>query len=91
MKLYLVHTGFYDPSISKGFFESHSNYFIIAENEKSAKIRMKQMDEFKDKKMHIDGIMELNKIGDYHISINIDPNASDHENKQFSYNDVKRI
>ena len=91
MKLYLVHTGFYDQSISKGFYESHSNYFIVADNEKSAKMRIKKMDEFNDKKMHIDGIMELNKVGDYNISISPEPSTKHPKNKQFSYNDVKKI
>ena len=36
MKLFLVHTGFYDNTTSNGFYESHTNYFVVANNEKGA-------------------------------------------------------
>ena len=29
MKLFLVHTGYYDNDISNGFYESHTNYFVV--------------------------------------------------------------
>ena len=32
MKLYLVHAGFYDDNVSSGFYESHTNYFVVADN-----------------------------------------------------------
>ena len=37
MKLYLVHAGFYDDDVSGGFYESHTNYFVAAEDVKKAK------------------------------------------------------
>ena len=56
MKLFLVHAGFYDSNISGGFYESHTNYFVVARDIKEAKAKAKNISEFKDKKMHIDGI-----------------------------------
>ena len=37
MKLFLAHCGFYDKDISGGFYESHTNYFIVASDVKEAK------------------------------------------------------
>ncbi len=53
MKLFLVHTWYYDNNISNGFYESHTNYFVVAEDIKEAKTKIKGIDEFKHKKMHI--------------------------------------
>ena len=55
MKLYLVHAGFYDDNISSGFYESHTNYFVVASSVKSAKSKARSIKEYKDKEMHIDG------------------------------------
>ena len=69
MKLFLVHTGYYDNDISNGFYESHTNYFVVAEDIKEAKTKIKSIEEFKHKKMHIDGILEIQNIGDYSITV----------------------
>ena len=47
MKLFLVHTGYYDNNISNGFYESHTNYFVVAEDIKEAKTKIKSIEEFK--------------------------------------------
>ena len=47
MKLFLVHTGYYDHNISNGFYESHTNYFVVAEDIKEAKTKIKSIEEFK--------------------------------------------
>ena len=41
MKLYLIHTGFYDPKIMDGLYEQHTNFFLVGNNlkEVSKKIR----------------------------------------------------
>ena len=59
MKLFLAHCGFYDKNISGGFYESHTNYFVVAPNAKEAKNRTKAIPEYKNKKMHIDGGLQL--------------------------------
>ena len=69
MKLFLVHTGYYDNNISNGFYESHTNYFVVAEDIKEAKTKIKGLDEFKHKKMHIDGIQEIENIDGYDIQL----------------------
>ena len=59
--------GFYDPAIMEGLYEQHSNYFVAAENVKEAKKKAKMNSLFKIKKMHIDGIQELNEMDGFRI------------------------
>ena len=91
MKLFLVHTGYYDERISNGFYESHTNYFVVAESIKKAKNRIKKIDEFKDKKMHIDGILEVQNIGKYSIKLEQLKLNESLPNVQYSYDDIKKI
>ena len=91
MKLFLVHTGYYDNDISNGFYESHTNYFVVAEDIKKAKTKIKGIDEFKHKKMHIDGILEIQNIGDYSIKLEHSPKELARSNNQYSYDDIKKI
>jgi len=69
MKLFQVHTGFYDPNISDGFYEGHSNIFICAKDEKEARKKVKQKEEYKKFKMHIDGVQEIDTIEGYKIKL----------------------
>ena len=65
MKLFLVHAGFYDDNVSGGFYESHTNYFVVATDVKQAKQKAKAIPEYKNKKMHIDGIKEIDIVDGY--------------------------
>ncbi len=69
MKLYLIHTGFYDKNIGGGFYEQHTNIFIVAENAYEAREQIKNNDEYKSKKMHIDGIKEIENIQGYNLTL----------------------
>jgi len=68
MNLFLVHTGFYDESNSDGFYEQHSNIFVVAKNVFEAKKHVKKNNDFIDKNMHIDGIKQINIIDGYEIT-----------------------
>ena len=46
MKLYLIHTGYYDKSIGDGFYEQHTNIFIIAKDAHNAREKVKKNKEF---------------------------------------------
>ena len=89
MKLYLVHVGFYDPNIMEGLYEQHTNFFVVAENVKDAKKKARQNSIYKTKKMHIDGIQELNIIDGYRINLIWDDSSDDTVN--YSYDDVKTL
>lgn len=69
MKLYLIHTGYYDQSVGEGFFEQHTNIFVVAENVYCAREKVKKNKEFVDKKMHIDGIKEIKNVDGYEINL----------------------
>ena len=70
MKLFQVHTGFYDPNISDGFYEGHTNIFVCARDEKEAREKVKEKVEYKKFKMHIDGIQEITIVDDYKVELN---------------------
>ena len=69
MKLFQVHTGFYDRNISDGFYEGHTNIFICAKDEKEARKKVKEKEEYKKFKMHIDGVQEIDTIEGYKIKL----------------------
>ena len=69
MKLFLVHTGYYDKSVGEGFFEQHTNIFVVAKNAYLAKEKVKQNKDYIEKKMHIDGIKEIENIDGYDIKL----------------------
>ena len=89
MKLYLVHVGFYDPNIMEGLYEQHANFFVVGENVKDAKKKARQNSIYKKKKMHIDGIQELNIIDGYRINLIWDDSSDDTVN--YSYDDVNTL
>ncbi len=69
MKLYLIHTGYYDKSFGDGFYEQHTNMFIVAKNAYEAREKVKKDKDYIAKKMHIDGIKEIENIGGYDIQL----------------------
>ncbi len=69
MKLYLVHCGFYDQKIGDNIYEFHTNLFVVASSFEDAKIKIKSDPLFKKKKMHIDGMVEVNKVSGFEISL----------------------
>ena len=89
MKLYLIHSGYYDPEIMAGLFEQHTNYFVVAKNVKDAKEKATLNSTYKKKKMHIDGIQELNIIDGYSIKL-VENNSADNM-VIYSYDDIKEM
>ena len=85
MKLYLVHTGYYDKNVGEGFFEQHTNIFIVAENAHNAREKVKKIPEYIEKKMHIDGIKEIEYIDGYDINVK----KSSNKEKVNTYNHYK--
>ena len=91
MKLFLVHAGFYDKNVSDGFYESHTNYFIVAEGVKEAKKKAKEIHEYKKKKMHIDGIREIDSVDGYKIVLERNEKRGQDSGNKYSYDDVKKM
>ena len=89
MKLYLIHTGFYDPNIMDGLYEHHTNYFVVAKNVNFAKKQARQNPIYKKKKMHIDGIQELKAVDGYSIKL-VEDDSKD-KTIIYSYDEIKNI
>lgn len=73
MKLYLVHCGFYDMQLCEGIYESHVNLLVAAANFEEAKVRVRENSEFRERKMHVDGLQEVVKVSGY--AVNLIPGA----------------
>ncbi len=69
MNLYQIHCGFYDEEVSDGIYEFHVNIPIVASNIEEAKKKVRDVSSFKKKKMHIDGIQEIQSIDGYDLSL----------------------
>ncbi len=72
MKLYLIHCGFYDNEVCDGLYESHVNFFISAENFEDARAKAKLLPEFQNKRMHVDGLQEIQAVGGFKIHLEHD-------------------
>ena len=89
MKLFLIHVGFYDCEIMQSLYEQHSNYFIVANNIKDAIKKAKQKPIFKKKKMHIDGIHEINSIDGF--CVKLIPQDMQNDSVIYNYKDIKKM
>jgi hypothetical protein len=72
VKLYLVHCGFYDHEIGEGVYESHTNFFVVARDFEDARARAKENAEFRRKKMHVDGLQEVQVVDGFRIEASED-------------------
>lgn len=70
--LYLVHCGFYDLEILDGAYESHVNFFVAAQDFEDARAKVKTLPEFVRKKMHVDGLQEVQAVDGHRISLTED-------------------
>jgi len=89
MKLYLIHTGFYDPELMGGLYEQHTNYFVVASNIQEAKKKAKKNIVYNKKKMHVDGIQEINVVDGYRIKL--EEENSENDAVSYSYDDIKNL
>ena len=78
MKLYLIHLGYYDKN-SDGFYEQHTNILIVSENVRNAKNKIKNHNDFLERKMHIDGIKEISSVQGYEVNLIKSENTQDGE------------
>lgn len=76
LKLYLVHCGFYDSELCDGVYESHVNFFIVAESLEDARSKAKELPEMKRKRMHIDGLQCIEAVGGFRVTLAADKELS---------------
>ena len=72
MQLYMVHCGFYDPEVGDGLYENHTNIFLLAEDFSAARAKVKLQKEFRAKKMHIDGLLEVQAVEGFRLDFKPD-------------------
>lgn len=87
MKLYLVHCGFYDESVGDGLYEGHTNFFVAATNFEEARARAKQLPEYKARRMHVDGLVEIEAVDGFRVVLE---SAPMHEGKTLLINQKHR-
>jgi hypothetical protein len=68
-KLYLVHCGFYDLDLCEGNYESHVNFFVAAESFEDARGKARLLPDFLRKRMHVDGIQEIQAVSGCRIDL----------------------
>ena len=76
MKLYLVHCGFYDTEVCDGLYESHVNFFVSADSFEDARAKAKLLSEFQAKRMHVDGLQEIQTVGGFKVQLEYDANLN---------------
>jgi len=69
MKLFLIHCGFYDSEVCDGLYEAHANFFVAATSFDDARVKAKEIPEFKAKKMHVDGLQEVQAVQGYVVEL----------------------
>ena len=89
MKLFLIHVGYYEPSIMEGLYEHHINFFVAGSTINDAKQKAKKNSLFKIKKMHIDGIQQVDNVDGFRVELISE--ESNNENMTYDYDEVKKI
>ncbi len=87
MQLFIIHVGYYDYDV--GMYELHTQFLVPALSAAEAKAKTMTKDIFQAKKMHIDGIQEINQVDGY--SITLQPTDNQASNKIYSYNEIKEL
>lgn len=77
LKLYLVHCGFYDPELQDGIYESHVNFPVAAASFEDARARAKLHPDFQKKRMHVDGLQEIQAVNGFRINLENDPSLAE--------------
>ncbi len=77
IKLFLIHCGFYDSFDGLKIFESHTNFFLAAENENQARSLVKEKKIFKEKRMHIDGIIHIKSVDGFDVILQKNDKATE--------------
>lgn len=77
MNLYLVHCGYYNNEAGNGIYESHTNFFVVADDFQGARQKVKQKDVFQKLKMHVDGIEHIQAIDGYALRLENQPELNE--------------
>lgn len=88
-KLYIVHVGYYDAETNYNVYESHTNFFVAATSPQEAKKIVKAMPIYEAKKMHTDGVQEIQAVSGHHVRLEEDAAlVGATQVRSYSYNDL---
>jgi hypothetical protein len=68
-KLFLVHCGFANNDLAGGIFEGHVDFFVAAEDFDEARAKAKELPEYKQRKMHVDGLIQVNHVDGFRVEL----------------------
>jgi hypothetical protein len=68
-RLFLVHCGYHDKTLEHGAFEAHVDFFVAAEDFDEAKRKAKALPVFRERKMHVDGMLCVEQVQGYRVTL----------------------
>jgi hypothetical protein len=69
LRLFIVHCGYYDPALSAGAYESHTNFLIAAEEAGEAKLKAKGLADYRRFHMHVDSVQEVLAVQGHEVRL----------------------
>jgi hypothetical protein len=92
MHLFLVHCGYYERNVGNGIYESHTNFFVVAEDWKEAKTKIKQNLNFMEKHMHVDGVQKIEVVEGFKVHLTKEPKLENQTQiESLGYEDIKKL
>lgn len=55
--------------LADGIYESHTNFFVAATSFEEARLKAKELPPFKSKRMHVDGIQEIEAVSGHRVTL----------------------
>lgn len=66
--------------LSDGIYESHVNFFVAANDFDEARTRAKEIPDFKSKRMHVDGVQQIDAVLGHRVRLERDPSMTEDQN-----------
>lgn len=70
--------------LADGIYESHTNFFVAASSFDEARMKAKELPAFKLKRMHVDGVQEIEAVSGHTVILERDETLNPDETKVMS-------
>lgn len=90
MRLFFVNCGYYLPENEYKFIEMHSSFFVIARSPEEAKTKVKNKKVYKELDMHVDGMVEIQKVDGYAVHLVKEDTTDETILRSYNYTDINR-
>lgn len=91
MKLYMVHCGFYNAMSTQDLFECHTNFLIVASTAKEAKSKAQARPDFQERRMHIDGILEIEEVEGFKIKFEVNHEGQADKMNKYGFRELQAL